>query len=1333
MEQFDPTYRADPAFPTPAESEKTGHGAETSKTEMVGLPAIQPSDVNQRESIDSVAMPLNENVTGDVPAIRLKKIPIEPAAPSLDSPSRKIKPDNIAFQLMELRRSLDECNFAHVDVLMSQLDFSAADTNGNTAFHVICENGSPEIVKKALSLASAQQRLAPGVPNPSLRQPNKQGQLALHMVLRNPDMRQIAKILVEAGAPINESDNHKRTALSVACIRGDLQAVACLLQLGATLDCEGGRPSPLHLACQNNHCDIVECLLDKGVPVDNSWEGFTALELACQSGAADVVDLLIKKGADSALNERGQGLLQLACQKDNPVTLHLLLDTGLDINARDSTGRTALAVAIERGNLDQIRVLLDRGADRSSGLKLVATAKSDIATTFFEGVSDTEKNKMLWDASEDGDSEVAQLLLRNGASVGAARTSDGNTLLHMANQNGDLQMALLLLGHGAEVNATNAMGETPMSLCLKHNSPFQAALVLLLRMGGATSADLSSEVAEQLIWKAIPMEHAGVIQEVLPWIKNVDCIDSTGSPLTHQLYSFGFIGLVGQLIDRSANIDGTDANKNTLLLLALQRGDEVFALYLVDKGANTALGNTKGQTPLSEAIHFGMVKTVRKLVQKGAAMPPTDQLSLLLTHAAAVGDSDSLSWLLENGADLNAADPEGNTALQSACRTGNFSLARQLIEKGASLSYNSSDSLSPLNAAIIQGNAEFFEWLLEKRDSGLDLNRPNKQGDTPFSVACYHGRFDMARKLADRGVDISAPCQSLPPPLISAVNLDNPEFVTWLLEQHVDINGADKNGNTALGFACQLGHLDIARRLVQKGAKITGENQAVPPLVAAASKADESFILWLLQHDVDLNCKDLMGNTPLSEACHEGKWEVAKQLIQKGANVNAYGHNGSPPVVSAVLAGNVELVELLIDAHADINIQVAPYQQTPLHYACVSDNFEAVVMLTEHRAQRDICNTFGQTPFLVAMARASSDTIQWLLDMQTEKYHCDDRGNTPYTWLTIRDGLSLEESTVAEIKAQDLGRTQEILSRKMLAHRFGVDAVSIVDNHPFQLSGLLVEHSKAYLQLATQSYYQSLLCDASGKWGQVLSKLSPDTLAEVNALKANLIQDVLLNTYRAIRDSLAVDKKKLWYRIEAGDPVAIMTQWPGHAVALAFQGTRCARANKGDLSGDKPGIRVHTIADKKNLRVALEKSMGSTSSDYFLNGIETDLALQDEYYIQQKPQKVGNCAVANANGMETALLFLQLEPLLGSAKAEELANAIKKNRVEESRVGSLKEYLESHDKQSIAWQADLRLLAAIYSKKTQDPGEEKLCKGLIENWLRGQGLLLTDLLASLQP
>lgn len=201
-------------------------------------------------------------------------------------------------------------------------------------------------------------------------------------------------------------------------------------------------------AARKSDIDIVRQLLNEGADVNATGEGYTfttdftrmnsALHLAATNADEDIVRLLLENGASVNLWALGTPLHR-AIKSNAQKIVNLLLDYGADLEIHDAEDNMCpLAIAAKRGQVDLVRLLLQRGAN------VHALSGNGFSALHY--------------AAESDHVDVAQLLIDNGADVNSRKPKSfekdpGTTPLHLAALNGNIKMAQFLLEHGAEVNA----------------------------------------------------------------------------------------------------------------------------------------------------------------------------------------------------------------------------------------------------------------------------------------------------------------------------------------------------------------------------------------------------------------------------------------------------------------------------------------------------------------------------------------------------------------------------------------------------------------------------------------------------------------------------------------------------------------------------------------------------------------------------------------------------------------------------------------------------------------------------------------------------------------
>ena len=359
-----------------------------------------------------------------------------------------------------------------------------------------------------------------------------------------------------------------------------------------------------------------------------------------------------------------------------------------------------------------------------------------------------------------------------------------------------------------------------------------------------------------------------------------------------------------------------------------------------------------------------------------------------VADAASRGNKTEVERLLKGGADVNAQQADGATALQWAAYRGDAKLAEVLLKAGAKPGVANHNGATPLWLAATRGDAAVIQTLLK---GGADANEQLPLGRRPLMLAARSGNLDAVRALLEHGADVNA--------------------------------SEAERGTTALMQAADQGHAEVLKELIRHGAKVGALSKPVmrDGRSAALGNANDPRRA-VRQQNIAALCEAekpdlekvreqrvlLMGpsqkTVPASELCkgirrgglgfvtidgaggNAGAGVGGEQTFETDADGNpVLDENGDPvpargsrrpPVrepdggaltalVYAARSGSIDAARALLEGGADVN-QTTRYGWSPLLAATQNQNYQMGKFLIEHGANVNLANKGGWTPLYLA-------------------------------------------------------------------------------------------------------------------------------------------------------------------------------------------------------------------------------------------------------------------------------------------------------------------------------------------------------------------------------
>ncbi|KAK6500072.1 hypothetical protein TWF481_010430 [Arthrobotrys musiformis] len=598
-------------------------------------------------------------------------------------------------------------------------------------------------------------------------------------------------------------------AVHVAASLGLARAAELLLaRSGVDLELKGNAGgTPLLLAADRGHEDVVKLLIDRRANLEAKDEyGCTPLYRAVISGREETTKLLIQYGANLAASSDGYSTpLHAAEARGHEGTIRLLVDRMVNVEIKRVECDVAF-FSVRYGYEDILRSMLKRGVD----LKGLDAGK--------------KYQSFLWAALRHGHEDVVRLLLVDVGVDPDRKGWDGRSPLLFATERG-WEGVVRLLVDKADLEAEDWNYRTPLSVAV--NARRRDFVEQLLENGALVTPRALRDALEN---------------------KDED--------------------MVNLLLERKQDLKGADYRGETLLFTAVRYRHEAGIRLLISEGANIEAENKDRETPLLAAVR-GASEAVVILLFEASIKIGRDKSEVaqkaLFAAANAYGfkspeSENIIDYLIKMGADLEAEDEYGETALLIAIRCNQKEIVGCLLKKGARSTAN-------LVSHAVRSNSKDVVGFLIDKGADLEGVDDTDYGRTALFYAAKQGNEGSVRALVEAGADLEAHDKNGDTPLSVSARDNHKAVVEFLLNRGAYIETKNKYGRTPLFIAAQRGHVEIVGLLVHNGANLeTSDNRYRTPRSIASKNGHESTVRLLADKEADWETESEDGGTPLVPA-----------------------------------------------------------------------------------------------------------------------------------------------------------------------------------------------------------------------------------------------------------------------------------------------------------------------------------------------------------------------------------------------------------------------------------------------------------------------------------
>ncbi len=347
-----------------------------------------------------------------------------------------------------------------------------------------------------------------------------------------------------------------------------------------------------------------------------------------------------------------------------------------------------------------------------------------------------------------------------------------------------------------------------------------------------------------------------------------------------------------------------------------------------------------------------------------AQQPRRSDLRLL--DAVKRRDQKAFTTLLRAKADVNAAQPDGATALAWAVYLGQTTMAEALLNAGARANTTDEYGETPVTLAAANGDAPLLQRLIA---AGGSARAARWDGESAVMIAAGAGSLAAVKELVVHGADINVadPVKGQTP-LMWAAAEGHSDVVAGLVEMGANVNAVSKGGFTPLLFSVTKNDLPSIRTLLKAGAKpnVTLSSGSTPLMVAISYHYTDAS-LALIEAGADFSVKDRTGNTTLHLAAQQGDLRLVNELLARKFDPNARTPKSGAPANARGGGGG-------------FGRGGGTGDQTPLLVAAKNDHLEVMQALIAAGADPTAKAQDGSTLLLSAAAGARLPTIKYVLE-----------------------------------------------------------------------------------------------------------------------------------------------------------------------------------------------------------------------------------------------------------------------------------------------------------------------------------------------------------------
>ena len=468
----------------------------------------------------------------------------------------------------------------------------------------------------------------------------------------------------------------------------------------------------------------------------------------------------------------------------------------------------------------------------------------------------------------------------------------------------------------------------------------------------------------QLFFGLSPLDYAinvsAPIDTLQKFVGQYDEKNSRGLTALRDAVRLNKTDMVKFLLLHNADLTETDNDGNDILMYAVITNSPIEMIEdIIAAGGDVNTQNSLEQTPLAVALAQKNTELVKLLIKSGANVKMSDGQDILHYAYDKKVPLDTLKELIDSGIDINTVDAEGNNLLLKALKNNDEKTALFALENGADINQKDNEGETAVSYVLFNKTSPQITDKIFALDYNVE-NKLEKQNKMVWKVLMEQDKFDLLKKTWDKMPDVSRTPDAfgeIPVKVALAVQ-DKPEL------HKLALSYIEKADSDFVWAAVRDKNIELLKFLLNKEADVNSTNGDGDTLLIYMVKNgyDLKFIELIKTKDLDFEVRNADNKTALDIAIEQNHHDLAEYLLKSGAkltdanNINLFITNAKPSQNTMVLLllkympkidmTNPENKSLLVGAVKNLNLEFFQYlsEQDNPDYTITDENGNSLLL-----------------------------------------------------------------------------------------------------------------------------------------------------------------------------------------------------------------------------------------------------------------------------------------------------------------------------------------------------------------------------------------------------